>query len=946
MIKQMFINVRKSVMSDLFILFTLLPLPAKAQGLPLQKNYAAQDYHAHNFNFDIDVNPDGTVFVANFEGLLYYDYAEWHTIYTPGYTRVTVVYRDEKDSIWAGGFNYIGKVRYRNNGVPYLHRIGKAGDFEGEVQEMTEHEGLLLFAVNDGKVYQADGEKVVVRKVFSQGRGNFGLFDVVDMDAMMEGRGGYLRRDTTQTVTLDSGLCAVVRKDRGLFITDSNMHELYTVSERNGLCSNAIVWADYDGRGCLWGATENGVFSLALPSAYSCFTSREGLKGEVLCMTEAGDKMYVGTSGGVYVLNGRGFARLEGISHACWALAATSQGLAAATATGVWLVTPRGLLRQLSGNSTTALLADGLQLYSGEMDGVWRTDLISGSREKVCPLKDVCKIISDSHGIIWLQSIHGEVVSDWKGGSKGAEIATIVELDGEVVKVDAESDKPFPYPRYAYTDPMGVAWLTNADGTGLYRWKNGRRLEDMAPWLYALRRMRVRSVLVRGQEVWIGGDRGLVVVNTAMRDPALEHEPQLMIRRVVMAGDSVLWGGFGRMPEELPRLGSNEQELRFTFSLDYLPIVGETLYRYRLDRGEWSGWTNDNDAKYLNLYYGRHTFEVQAIDPYGRETSTAAIRFSVAYPIYMRWYMVALYLLMGVLLVYALVRLRTKKLKRDKQRLEQMVEERTEEVRSAHRQLVKQEKLATVGKLTQGLIDRILNPLNYINNFTKLSEGLIGDIKANIEDEKEHISEDNYEDTIEVLGMVRSNLQKVGEHGQNTSRIVKAMEYILQDRTGGIVKTNLIELVRMIEKRWQKTGITPMLDCPDRPLFVMANPELLSKVLMSLLNNSAYAIEKRIEKLEAEGQASGYQPELTVRVTDDGQQATIIIRDTGIGIEEKILDKIFDPFFTTKTTGEASGIGLYLSHDIIQNYGGQITVESVKDDHTTFTITLPITPKE
>jgi signal transduction histidine kinase len=137
-----------------------------------------------------------------------------------------------------------------------------------------------------------------------------------------------------------------------------------------------------------------------------------------------------------------------------------------------------------------------------------------------------------------------------------------------------------------------------------------------------------------------------------------------------------------------------------------------------------------------------------------------------------------------------------------------------------------------------------------------------------------------------------------------------------------------------------------VFDYPEGPLFIMANPELLNRVFMSLLGNSVYAIEKKEEKWQTVGQASEYQPELTMRVTDDGQQVVVAIHDTGIGIEEKILDKIFDPFFTTKTTGEASGIGLYLSHDIIQNYSGQISVESVKDDHTTFTITLPLAPKE
>ena len=962
MIKWKVINVRKWVMGvSLFHLFTFSSLSAGAQGVPLLRNYAADEVHAHSFNFDVKTGANGMVFVSNFEGLLYYNHVDWHTIHTPGYTRVTVVYRDQKDSVWAGGYNYIGKVRFRANGEPYLHRIGRADAFRGEVQEITEQEGQLYFAVNDGKVYEVDGEKIITKMEFSKGKANIGLFDVMNLDALINGEHDYLRTDTTQVVSLENGQYAVVRKDKGLFITDSEMRELYAVNESNGLCSNAIIWVNYNGKGCLWGATENGVFSLALPSAFSYFTSYEGLRGEVHCIAEFAGKVYVGTNGGLFRLNGKTFSRVADISHACWALATTSYGLAVATANGLWIIPPVGPVRQLTTNSTTALYAEGIHLYSGEMDGVWQTNLTTNNRTMACPLEKVSKIIRDNHGVIWLQNIHGEVWKEerekWKEergekefkpfNGQGESIATIVLLGGEVVTVDAVKDEPFPYPRYAYTDPQGVTWLTNQKGTGLYRWKNGHRLDDMAPLLHVLRTTRVSAMMTRGQEVWIGSDRGLTIINTAVEDPALRHEPHLLIRSVILDGDSVLWGGFGTMPEELPELGSDNLNLRFTFSLDYLPMAGETLYRYRLDNGAWSVWANDKDAEYLNLHYGSHTFEAQAIDPYGRETAVTTIRFTIAYPFYMRWYMNVIYLLLAALFIYVLMQLRLQRLERDKLRLEQIVEERTEEVRKAHHQLVQQEKLATVGKLTQGLIDRILNPLNYINNFTKLSEGLIGDVEANINDEKEHISEDNYEDTIEVLGMVRNNLQKVGEHGQNTSRIVKAMEYILQDRTSGIVKTDLIELIRLIEKTWKETPVVkPVFDYPEGPLYIMANPELLNRVFMSLLGNSVYAIEKKEEKWQAVGQASDYQPELTMRVTDDGRQVAVAIHDSGIGIEEKILDKIFDPFFTTKTTGEASGIGLYLSHDIIQNYGGQITVESVKDDHTTFTITLPLAPIE
>lgn len=78
---------------------------------------------------------------------------------------------------------------------------------------------------------------------------------------------------------------------------------------------------------------------------------------------------------------------------------------------------------------------------------------------------------------------------------------------------------------------------------------------------------------------------------------------------------------------------------------------------------------------------------------------------------------------------------------------------------------------------------------------------------------------------------------------------------------------------------------------------------------------------------------------LTATITD--RQYILKIRDNGIGIGEKIVGKIFDPFFTTKTTSEAAGVGLYLSREIIQNHGGDICVESVKDEYTEFTISLP-----
>ena len=84
----------KSRLSLIFLFLLLSPsisFTAAAQGLPLIRNYTAAEYGGHNRNYDIEIGEDGTVFVANFEGLLYYDRARWRMIHAPELRRVTVI---------------------------------------------------------------------------------------------------------------------------------------------------------------------------------------------------------------------------------------------------------------------------------------------------------------------------------------------------------------------------------------------------------------------------------------------------------------------------------------------------------------------------------------------------------------------------------------------------------------------------------------------------------------------------------------------------------------------------------------------------------------------------------------------------------------------------------------------------------------------------------------
>lgn len=869
-----------------------------AQGLPLIRNYTAEEYGRHNCNFDIEIGKDGTVYVANFAGLLYYDRAQWRTLFTPGINRVTVVYRASDDRIWVGSYNFLGRLEKTPNGNLTIRQVGRTGQFKGEVVKIFETEGRLQFVAGDNCIYEIGPDDRITLKQKVGTDFHAGIeSEIISVDALLRGDRQVILQDITQTEELDGGLLVKVKRNHGLQITDKEGRTLYTITEENGLCSDQVAYVAYDGHGVLWGATANGIFAIELPSAYTYLLSKDGLTGEVRAITSFDGKIYVGSTNGLYTVTSRQVRRMAGISNICWALCEDRQGLLAATSSGIFRIAHGGAISRLTSNATTALMVDDNRIYAGETDGVYLYQ--SGTVSKVDDLPLVTEIRKDAEGRLWLKNVHGE--------TKG--------VIHEPVTADS-------LPKHL---------------------------------LYPLGDMEIKAQYRDGDKVWLGSDNKLVVVDTSQKDlKTLTTGCRMHFRSIVMGTDSVLWGGFGEIPEALPRLRSDERHLRFIYAVDYTPLTGKTMYRYRINDGQWSDWSESQVVEFLNHPYGRYTLSVQARLANGELTEVASVGFSIAYPLLMRWYMVIGYFLLIALLVYAIMRYRLKKLQRDKIKLEQIVEERTADLRNAQQELIRQEKMASVGQLTEGLIDRILNPMNYIINFSKMSIDLLKDLKVNIENNKEAIREDDYADTEDVLDMLTVNLQNVDQYGQNTTRTLKAMEEMLEDRSSGYVDMDLLPVLQQNEqmlntyyaKEKEQYNIQTVFTLPSESMPIYGNPDMLSKTVMGLLGNAVYAIVKKAQKNQGDRSLDsvknhGPVPLILLSATKTEGRYILKIRDSGIGIEATIIDKIFDPFFTTKTTDEAAGVGLYLSREIIQNHGGDISVESVKDEYTEFTITLP-----
>ena len=914
----------------LSILLTLLASTGWSQGIPFIRNYTATEYGGHNQNFDIMTGDDGTVYVANFEGLLYYDHAEWHMLHTPGVTRITALFRDSKGTIWTGGYNYIGYVEIAANGCPTLHSIVNNKTFHGEVQWIWERDGNLFFLVSDKEIYTIINGNVAWAQGASLPKTGPSTFI------------GEAHVNQVQQLG-DYHLKVLATDGEGLVFQYKDGKEIFRITENNGLCSNNVKFVTYDGHGLIWGATDNGIFSIGFPSVYTHLTANEGLRGEVLALTKYQGEMYAGTQYGLFHMKGKSFVQIPEISYACWQLGKQGDNLLAATADGIYQINSSNKVSQLTTANTLSLMVEEDGFYSGEVDGIYHYDNHTRQHKKISDIEKVVKIVRDKNQIIWIQNLYGHI---WKSNNghhfeqvknSEDEIATLVSYNNEVTVVKSTATEPFPYPAFSYADDSKNLWLTDTKGKNLYAMKDGDKQKLLSDAAHPLMDFSVRAMVHDNDLLWMGGDKGVNVVSLVHKDPVKEAKATLRIRSIYLhGGDSILWGGYGNMPTELPTLSSEDRHITFTFSTNIQSLLLKTQYRTRMDDGNWSAWDYDTREEYPNLSPGKHVFEVQARDSYGRITEPVSISFTIMHPFYMRWYMNLLYLILLGIIIYAVMRWRLYRLERDKQQLETLVQERTQQV-------VRLEKMATVGKLTQGLIDRILNPLNYINNFAKLSQGLIKDATANIEDEKERMDQDNYEDTMDVLDMLKGNLEKVGEHGANTTRTLKAMEEMLKDRSGGRVSMNLTSLLQqdkeMLEKYYAQEiaahHIKIAFDIPNQELTINANPEMLSKTFMSMLGNAVYAISKKASR-------TAFEPVISLKVEQQSNAITIAIRDNGIGIESTIIDKVFDPFFTTKPTGEASGVGLYLSREIIQNHDGDITVESVKDEYTEFIITLPI----
>jgi two-component system sensor histidine kinase PhcS len=232
-------------------------------------------------------------------------------------------------------------------------------------------------------------------------------------------------------------------------------------------------------------------------------------------------------------------------------------------------------------------------------------------------------------------------------------------------------------------------------------------------------------------------------------------------------------------------------------------------------------------------------------------------------------------------------------------------------------QLVQSEKLASLGRMSAGIIHEINNPLNFATTglFTLRKKG-------------KNLASGQQEEFTDILDDVEEGIKRV-------QTIVSDLRMFTHPDTEARERVKMAEVVssalRLLSNEW-RDKIRVEQDVPENQT-VWANKNKLIQVCVNLLQNSLDALSRK--------SFNGDVPTIQIQGRTENGKNLIIIRDNGMGIDPKHLDKIFDPFFTTKDVGKGMGLGLSICHRIVQEYEGRIAVNSEPGEFCEFMLEFP-----
>ena len=928
---------------------------------------------AHNRVSSIVEDRQGNLWFGTWGGVSRYDGQHFTTFTTAdglAHNHVNDMAEDRQGNLWfgTGSLANEGAGVSRFDGSHFTTFTTADGLAHNHVNDMVEDQkGNLWFGTAGGGVSRYD-EQEFVTFTAADGLGGNSVYSIMEdrQGHLWFGtRGGVSRYDGQHFMTFTiQGLplywaYSIVEDQQGNLWFGTFQEGLIrydgqhftTFTTQDGLPSNNVSAMVEDRQGTLWVGTSGGL-SRYDGETFTTFTTQDGLgdNGVYPMLEDRAGHLWLGTlQGGVSRYDGQHFTTFttqDGLAHdRVRSIMEDRQG-------HLWFGTWGGVSRYDGQEFVTFTTQDGLAhntvrsmvedrqgtLWFGTHDGVSRYDgetFTTLAGEDGPGTNIVWTILEDSRGHLWFGTV--EVGAIRYDGQKFTRFTAQDGLGGNDVRSIVE-------------DRQGHLWFGGFRGGGVHRY-DGKEFVTFTTQDGLAKNTVLAMMEDRQGHLWFGTHGGVsrydgkVFQTVSRRDGLVNNQVQGILQDrhgdvwFATGGDLTRYRPQQTFPptihltdviadrhyESIQELSLPSTQTVVTFEFQGSSLTtrpGGMVYVYRLQGydDEWRP-TYEGQVGYTDLPTGDYVFQVKVVD---RDLNYSEPPAQVRLKIHPPYKTMAWIGLVGLAVVVALVSSgaawRHRRAQRQAERA--LLEEqrrRLEERQQAQDLLIRSESMAAIGTLVAGAAHELNNPLG-------AATSLVQSVQEMIEEDTAAQLKEDRSALVDHLAFSRKELQRA----QEIVGSLLGLSRQTQEYTETVdLHTVVADALRVLYNRYKRYDVNIAEDYQEDLPAIRGNFAQLGQVCLNLIQNAIEAL-------------GGLEGQITLRTYATAEEVVFECGDTGPGMSASVLQDVFKPFFTTKAPGEGTGLGLYISHEIVEKHGGQIRVDSVEGKGTTFWVELPL----
>lgn len=595
--------------------------------------------------------------------------------------------------------------------------------------------GFYIFDGKNYTVFETEIDEFIKEALYLPGlaldNGNFVINTFNDGTYLMDHDGKLLQKYTTDNGLQDGSTSFSYLDSRGVLwmplfngISKVNLNSSVTLIDTNMGLPNKVVFATYRFNGTLYLSTNNGIFYL--DKKEKLLKIIEGTNGQGSNFIEKNGHLYVGTGFmGLIEITGKTFKyvrKSENYDFRTYFLHLSkidSNRMYAVTSVGIGSFYWNPNMEQFEPESYTEAY-QGRNVNESDDGGLWFFSENDGEINLLIP-----KIVDNKMD---LENADIKVYGQDKGVPQNefgfddvlGELVIFNEDEKKTLaynpETDAFEDKEMFFDHLINWDKDGTGefkdnqdriWFNVGDGIVVAKQNEEGGFEFNLESFKELKNRRIWNIYVEPSKpgektiAWLSGPDGVVRYEGNLEKPSL---PNFMVhlRRMTISNDSLLYAGGIDFPKDL-KIDSKNNTVAMTYAAPLFIGQKDMLYSTFLEGFDtsWAVWSKQASREYINLPPGKYDFKVKAKNIFGDVSEEASVEFSITPPWYKTWWAYGLYVLGFLLLVYTIVRSRTRILVNQRKALEDKVNERTEEV---HQRL---DELATVNQVSQALTEKL-----------------------------------------------------------------------------------------------------------------------------------------------------------------------------------------------------------------------------------------------